>query len=145
MSLPPQKFREIIFLLLYGNDFFVSELEDTIFMIMDNLKVTKKSVLEAHDRLLLIKEKLEEIDEKISRASTEYSFERISSVEKTILRLGAYEILYDSSLSPKISFSEAIRLTRKFGSPESAHFVNAILDAVYKKHGAQTAEEPVSV
>lgn len=144
MSLPPQKFREIVFLLLYGNDFLVSDLEETIFMIMDNLKVTKRSVLEAHDRMLLVKEKLEEIDEKISSASTEYSFERISSVEKTVLRLGVYEILYDSSLAPKISFSEAIRLTRKFGSPESAHFVNAILDAVYK-HGVEISKEPMSV
>lgn len=144
MSLPPQKFREIVFLLLYRNDFLCSELEETVFLIMDNLKVTKKSVLEAQERVLLITACLEQIDEKISKASTEYSFERISSVEKTILRLGLYEILYDTALEPKISFAEAIRLTRKFGSPESAHFVNAVLDTVYK-NGLNLAEEPVSL
>lgn len=144
MSLPPQKFREIVFLLLYRNDFICSELEETVFLIMDQLKVTKRSVLEAQERVFLIKNKLEEIDEKISTASTEYSFERISSVEKTVLRLGLYEILYDEMIIPKIAFSEAIRLTRKFGSPESAHFVNAILDAVYK-NGLKSTEEPVSV
>ena len=133
MSLPPQKFREIVFLLLYQNDFLLSELGESSSMIMEYLKVTRKSVLQAYDRVSLIKEKLEEIDEKISKRSTEYSFDRISSVEKTILRFGLYEILYDASLPPKIYFAEAIRLTRKFGSPESAHFVNAILDAVYKE------------
>jgi N utilization substance protein B len=131
MPLPPQKFREIVFLLLYGNSFSCSDTQETVLMVMESLKVTKRSVLEAHQRVLLIQEKLQEIDEKISTASTEYSFDRISSVEKTVLRLGLYEILYDAELPPKIGFSEAIRLTRKFGSPESAHFVNAILDTVY--------------
>jgi transcription antitermination protein NusB len=144
MSLPPQKFREIVFLLLYRNDFIVDELDETILLIMDNLKVTKRSVLEAQAKVMQIAAHLEQIDEKISKGSTEYSFERISSVEKTILRLGLYEILYDTSLEPKIAFAEAIRLTRKFGSPESANFVNAVLDSVYKD-GSKLAEEPVSL
>ena len=144
MSLPPQKFREIVFLFLYRNDFVCSELEETTLLIMDQLKVTKKSVLQAHEKALLIKEKLEEIDSKIAHASVEYTFERISSVEKTALRLGLYEILYDSSLESKIAFAEAIRLTRKFGSPESSQFVNAILDAIYKNE-PQFSKEPVSV
>jgi len=144
MALPPQKFREIVFLLLYRNDFLCSELEETVFLIMDNLKVTKRSVLEAQKQVELIQNKLEEIDEKISRASTEYSFDRISSVEKTLLRLGLYEILYDSTLAPRIAFAETIRLTRKFGSPESAHFVNAVLDAAYKD-GLKVREESLSL
>jgi N utilization substance protein B len=141
MSLPPQKFREIVFLFLYRYEFISSELEETSAMIMDQLKVTKKSVLEAYERSLLIQNRLIEIDEQIASASTEYSFERISSVEKTILRLGLYEILYDASVPPRVAFAEAIRLTRKFGSPESAHFVNAILDAVYK-NGLKATEKP---
>ena len=94
MSLPPQKFREIVFLFLYRNDFVCSELEETTLLIMDQLKVTKKSVLQAHEKALLIKEKLEEIDSKIAHASVEYTFERISSVEKTALRLGLYKIRF---------------------------------------------------
>lgn len=144
MSLPPQKFREIVFLLLYRNDFLVDELDETVLLIMDNLKVTKRSVLEAQAKVMQIAAHLEQIDEKISKGSTEYSFDRISSVEKTILRLGLYEILYDTSLEPRISFAEAIRLTRKFGSPEGANFVNAVLDTVYKD-GSKLTEEPVSL
>jgi N utilization substance protein B len=144
MSLPAQKFREIVFLLLYRSDFIHSEWEETILLIMDQLKVTKSSVLEAQKRMFLMKEKQETIDEKISNASTEYSFDRISSVEKTILRLGLYEILYDASTSVKVYFAEAIRLTRKFGSPESADFVHAILDKVFKNELA-LSKEPVLV
>jgi N utilization substance protein B len=143
MSLPPQKFREIVFQLLYGAGFPAFEGEETALMLMGELKVTKKSVSQARERVAEIGAKLAEIDEKISSASTEYSFDRISRVEKTILRLGLFEILFDASIPPLVAISEAIRLTRKFGTPESAQFVNAILDRIYK-HGDRNPDGPVS-
>jgi N utilization substance protein B len=79
------------------------------------------------------------IDEKITSLSPDYSFARISRVEKTILRLGVYEILFDDLIPPLVAISEAIRLTRKFGTPESARFVNAILDRVYHAIPAKPA------
>lgn len=114
-------------------------------MLMAELKVTKKSVLMAQERAAAIETKLSEIDEKISASSTEYSFDRISRVEKTILRLGIYELFYDTSIPPLVAIAEAIRLTRKFGTPESAQFVNAILDRIYKGNGAEHTNQPVSV
>ena len=132
MSLPPQKYREIVFLLLYSSDFPSFDGEETALMVMGELKVTKKSVSQARERVEQIGTKLPEIDEKISAASTEYSFERISRVEKSILRLGLYELLHDPSIPPLVAIAEAIRLTRKFGTPESSQFVNAILDRIYK-------------
>ena len=46
--------------------------------------------------------------------------------------MGVYELLYDESIPPKVAISEAMRLAKKFGTPESATFVNALLDAIYK-------------
>lgn len=132
MALPPQKFREIVFQILYSAGFPVPETEETALMLMNELKVTKKAVLEAHAKVKQIESKLPLIDEKIGAYSTGYSFERISRVEKTILRLSLHELLFEPSLPSLVSIAEAIRLTRKFGTPESAHFVNAILDRVYK-------------
>lgn len=121
MALPPQKFREIVFQILFSSD----STEETAMMLMAELKVTRKAVLEANRQVLQIREKLPEIDQKISLYSTDYAFERISLIEKTILRLGLYEL---EMLPPLVAIAEAIRLTRKFGTPESAQFVNAILD-----------------
>jgi N utilization substance protein B len=132
MALPPQKFREIVFQILYSSDFLFDHLEDTAVMLMVELKVTKKSVLEAYERVKQIHSKLIGIDEKIGAFSTEYHFDRILKVEKTILRLAIFELLFDRSIPPLVAIAEAIRLTRKFGTPESAQFVNAILDRVYK-------------
>ena len=84
----------------------------------------------------LRKEKVEKrisgLDEQIGKASIEYAFDRIQVVERNILRLGLYEILFDDEVPPKVAISEAIRLARKFGTPEAASFINAILDNIYK-------------
>lgn len=141
MPLPPQKFREIVFQILFSAEFDPDGSNDTALMLMGELKVTKRAVMEARERASQVLARLAEIDEKISGASHEYQFDRISSAEKCALRLGLFELLYDPSLPPKVAIAEAIRLTRKFGTPESAHFVNAILDAVYK-HGLELAAQP---
>ena len=145
MPLPPQKFREAVFQILYSSDFNAGEGEEMVPFMMQELKTTRKAMMDARDRAELVGAKLPEIDARIGTASTEYSFERISRVEKTILRLGFFELLFDPSLPPKVVIAEAIRLCRKFGTPESAQFVNAILDGVYKKNGAPAPEIPQPV
>jgi transcription antitermination protein NusB len=132
MPLPAQKFREMVFQMLYAYDSSHSVEADVIELLMHELKVTKKSAIEASRRVQLVLERKIEIDEMIRPASTEYQFERISSVEKNILRLGVYELCFDDAIPAKVAITEAIRLCRKFGTPESAHFVNAILDRIYK-------------
>lgn len=144
MALPQQKFREIVFQILYSRDFDPQEIEEMIPFMMHQLKVTKRIMIEAHVRMDQILAKQTEIDSIIRGASHEYSFDRISRVEKTILRLGLFELLFDSSIPPKVAIAEAIRLCRKFGTPESAQFINAILDGVYKSHGAESAIQPLA-
>ncbi len=131
MALPPQKFREIVFQILFSREFASDEPLEIIAWLMRELKVTKRIMVEANERADLILARKGEIDEKIASFSTEYSFERISSVEKTILRLAVFEILFDSKIPPKVALAEAIRITRKFGSPEGAQFVNGLLDSLY--------------
>ena len=131
MALPPQKFREIVFQILFSRDFGAESQGEIIPFLMEELKVTKRTMVEAEERANQVLRLGSEIDEKLAPLSTEYAFDRISRVEKSILRLGVFEILHDASIPPKVAIAEAIRLCRKFATPESAHFVNAILDAVY--------------
>jgi N utilization substance protein B len=131
MSFSPQKFREIVFQLLYSDD-FGSDAEVSG-MLMAQLAVTKRILREAvasKDRFL---EKKEDIDAIIGECSDSYDFERIPRVERNVIRLGVYELLFCPDIPPKVAIAEAIRLTRKFATPEAATFVNAILDTVYKK------------
>lgn len=145
MPLPPQKFREAVFQILYSQDFEIGMEEEMVPFMMQELKTTRRAMADAHARAGLVSAKLGEIDPLIAAGSTEYAFERISRVERTILRLGLFELLWDDSIPPKVAIAEAIRLCRKFGTPESSQFVNAILDGVYKKNAPPAAAEPISV
>lgn len=132
MALPLQKFREVVFQLLYSSDLGFSQEKDIINLVMNELEVSKKNVIIANERVKAIREHHDAIDETIGKMVRSYEFERIQSVEKNILRLGVYEILFDNDIPPVVAISEAVRLAKKFGTPESASFVNAVLDAIYK-------------
>lgn len=133
MAITHQKFREIVFLLLYKRDFSRDDDIQNSSLIMEQLSVTRKNVLDAAARAGAIVKKIPEIDSSIEQASTSYEFERIQIIERNVLRLGVFELFYDSEIPPKVAIAEAIRLAKKFGTPASVSFVNAILDHLYKK------------
>ena len=132
MSIPKQKFREIVFEMLYSYDISQAAAEDMMPLLMAELSVSKDAVQEAQGNFHQVLAKQSEIDALITKATQSYAFERIQSIERNVLRLGVYELLFDPSIPPKVAIAEAIRLTRKFGTPESAAFVNAVLDHIYK-------------
>lgn len=142
MAIPKQKFREIVLLFLYSCDFSGLAEEDSIPFIMKELEVSKKHVLEALDFFKSIQPHLEGIDARIAKHSTSYAFKRIPAVERNILRLGAYELLFSTDLPPKVALAESIRLTRKFATPEGATFVNAVLDAIYQDTVCNSESDP---
>ena len=75
---------------------------------------------------------LPKIDERIRRYCENYEFRRISPVDRNVLRLAIYEMLYRDDIPPVVSINEAIELAKTFGGSESGRFVNGILDRVRK-------------
>src|SRR5207244_9215052 len=73
---------------------------------------------------------LPEVDERICRYCENYDFHRISAVDRNVLRLAIYEMLYREDIPPIVSINEAIELAKTFGGAESGRFVNGILDRV---------------
>lgn len=148
MALQPQKFRELVFQMLYSFDMGNSD-EDTISdMLMGELKVTRKTTLQALVRTNKIRALQKELDKSIEAYSGEYTLNRIQTVEKSVLRLALFEMLYDDEIPPKVAISEAIRLAKKFSSFESTRFINGLLDSIYKDQPtdgtARTDEPPAS-
>jgi transcription antitermination protein NusB len=141
MAIPQQKFREIVFQLLYSKDISQSSGDEIAFLVMKELSVTRKTVKEAQQKVDKILENRSEIDQLISSTSTSYRFERIQSIERNVLRLGVYELLFDDTIPPKVAIAEAIRLSKKFGTPESATFVNALLDGIFKSSIGETPDQ----
>ena len=73
----------------------------------------------------------EEVDELLSKASQHWRLERIAKVDRTILRMALYELLYRVDIPPKVAINEAVDLGKKFSSEESGAFINGILDKIY--------------
>ena len=87
--------------------------------------------------------KKEDIDLVITKAAPEWPLERIAPVDRNILRLGLYELLFaDRSQVPaKVAINEAIELAKTFGGDSSGRFVNGVLGAVYKELGEPGKDE----
>lgn len=68
----------------------------------------------------------------IDERAENWEFERISAIDKNILRLGVAEMLYFPDIPPKTTINECIELAKQFGTSESARFVNGLLDGILR-------------
>ena len=141
MVMAAEKLREIVFQLLYVQDFDKNVAEDIIPLLMREHAVTKKTLYIAQEKAAATLAKVPEIDALIASTSIEYSFDRIPRIERNILRLGLFELLFCADIPPKVALSEGVRLARKFATPEAAQFVNAIMDVIWKKSCESKKEE----
>jgi N utilization substance protein B len=72
------------------------------------------------------------IDIFISKYATEWPLEQITIVDRNILRIGVYELVYDNDIPSKVAINEAIEIAKTFGGESSGKFVNGVLGAIYK-------------
>jgi N utilization substance protein B len=86
----------------------------------------------ARDLVVGVGEHLSEIDSMIRETLENYAFQRLSAVDRNILRLGAFEVLFSEHIPPEAAINEAIEIAKRFGGEESPKFVNGILDRIYQ-------------
>jgi N utilization substance protein B len=77
---------------------------------------------------------LKELDAMISRVIENWEYDRISVIDKIILRIGTCEMLYFNDIPPQISINEAIEIGKKYGGNDSGRFINGVLDAIRRNH-----------
>ena len=77
-------------------------------------------------------ERREELDSIIARHAQKWRIGRMAKVDRNILRLGVYEIVYAGDIPARVAVNEAVELAKRFGTDESGSFVNGILDSVLK-------------
>ena len=76
---------------------------------------------------------MNELDNKLRPLAPEWPIEQIARVDRTVLRLGLYELLFSAdSVPPKVAINEAVELAKAFGSDNSGKFVNGVLGTAYR-------------
>jgi len=90
-----------------------------------------------------IADKKAEIDALIGARTVGWRFERLALVDRNILRLGVYELLYVPEVPGEVVIDEAVELSKKYGTENARLFVNGILDRIWKERGerAETGGE----
>jgi len=81
--------------------------------------------------------KIEEIDKIIEKAAPQWPLEQIAMVDRAVLRLGIYELLFGNrdEVPPKVAINESIELAKTFGGNASGKFVNGVLGTIYREIG----------
>ena len=78
-------------------------------------------------------------DQLITQYAEHWDLERMAVVDRNILRLAVYELLWQPDVPPKVAINEAIELAKKFGTAESSRFINGLLDRILKEHRPASA------
>lgn len=125
--------RELALQLLYQNELTDSAPED-MQLGFDEWQSAAEGVREFADKLLRgTLSKLEEIDEELGRQTTHWRLERLAAVDRNILRLAMYELIYESGTPHAVVIDEAIEIAKKFGAKDSGRFVNGVLDGFVRR------------
>ncbi len=78
-------------------------------------------------------ENIDSVDDAIRRQLEHWDFSRLSWVDRAILRLGTYELLFARDIPPSVTIDEAIGIAKQFGADDSFRFINGVLDAVKRE------------
>lgn len=91
---------------------------------------------------------LDEINDAVSAAAENWDLSRMAAVDRAILRIGAYELLYGQDVPPRVAVDEAIRLAKRFSTDDSGRFINGVLDKIMAdaapgaRRGAPPEQDP---
>lgn len=80
---------------------------------------------------------IKDIDAKITKYATNWQIDRMAVVDRNILRMATFEILYLEDIPPKVSINEAVDIAKKYGDKDSGKFVNGVLDKINKTKAEQ--------
>ena len=100
-----------------------------------------------------VAEHFNEIDNIIKKAAPEWPLNKIAIIDRNILRIGLYELLFANpdEVPPKVAINEAIELAKNYGGPNTARFINGVLGTIYREMNpgekaaikAEKADKPV--
>ena len=130
-----RKMREIVFSAIYQFDFNEDmetsseylERELSFFSMETEMKLRTRKYF---DSILRYRD---EIDSVIRKHLTNWTFESLASTDKNVLRLGAYEIIYEPDIPIEVTLNEAIDIAKKYGSEQGGKFVNGVLDRIARE------------
>lgn len=113
----------------------------TLHQLFTELRVSSDARVFAEVLVRLVSRNLARIDTALRSAVSNWRLERLSAIDRNVLRLGTAELMFVDDVPPHITIREMMRLAGKYGTPESPRFVNGVLDAVVRQLAPQEVGE----
>jgi len=129
--------RTVVLQSLYEWDFYTRK-KDLPAILERNLQEFAPGVDEPEFAWRIVKgvvEHIAKIDLIITKAAPEWPLDKIAIVDRNILRVGLYELLYadKDEVPPKVAINEAIEMAKNFGGPNAGKFINGVLGTIYRE------------
>ena len=133
-----RKSRKLAFQTLFQVDQVNAEPLQAIEWLVEQTKINEEDMHYSQELVEGVIRHQAEIDALLSQLSQSWKIERMFAVDRVVLRMGSYEILFGNVPAP-IAIDEAIEITKTYGDEHSPAFVNALLDQVKKYHEEQNS------
>jgi len=125
-----RKARALVLQTLFEVDCTGHDFTESLDWLVRNTSLSEDTVAFARGLVSKVLENIETVDELIQRFAPAWPLRQMAIVDRNILRLGVYEILFET-VPVKVAINEAVELAKAFGSDSSSKFVNGVLGSVY--------------
>ena len=119
--------------ILYEVDTVGHNWEEVTERVLGNIKLGLDNKSFVRNLIKGVMDNKSKIDILISKFAKSWSTEQMASIDRSLLRMSVYELMFDASLPPKVVINEAIELAKGFGGDNSSKFMNGILGALLNK------------
>ena len=135
---PRSKAREIALCILYQREVTHKDCNDLLSKFLEG-NFQKKEMVEFISQLATgVVENLSFLDSVIKKYVRNWEINRMAIIDRNIIRMASFELIFLKNIPPKVSINEAIELAKRFGDIDSPRFVNGVLDKIYKiERGAE--------
>ncbi|MEN3185582.1 MAG: transcription antitermination factor NusB [Atribacterota bacterium] len=127
--------REIAFRILFQKDLRGKKMSEILPLIKVPQVWDEKTISFFLKLTKGLEEKLEEVDQTLTESIEGWSLARLASVDRNILRIATYEILFLPEIPVTVAINEAVELGKRYGTEESGKFINGVLGRLLKKLG----------
>ena len=127
--------RELALKFLYQSEMNKENIEEQIKIFIERNSSHGEVEVFMESLVKSIYKEIEEIDKIIQECSDNWILDRMTVIDRNILRMGTCELLFDFLTPPRVVINEAIDIAKKYGNEDSPEFINGILDKIHKKIG----------
>lgn len=130
-----RKSRELALNALFQGEMTATSPVENFPLLCENFEINKKAIPYGQELVYGITGKWEQLNAKIEESAVNWRVSRMSVLDRNIIRLAAYEMMFKDDVPPRVAIDEAIELAKRYCAEDSPGFINGILDAILKNIG----------